>query len=229
VTLVGADKLPPLILMQSLAAVYGLNCFNRPENLSRNTWVLTDAPGLAPPPRSAPRIEQMRYLFYDYHRYMSSIMPSPIHRALEVRLRAAHLNMDPTSWLEYRAQFEYQTMAAQMRNMAVRMFRYLAEPQVKAQPKGKLALSRLGERERTLLTLAQTAAAYGDVCQVADTPPPPYINDIAVYTEKYASLEGGTYLDPNGNPRFSLAVLLADPYTGLRMNPVTFFDAPLER
>jgi hypothetical protein len=101
-------------------------------------------------------------------------------------------NQEGPELLQFETQYEFQRMGATFRNAAMRMFRYLAEPQVKAQPEEKLALSRLGERERMLFMFARTVSAYAGECELAEIPLPPYVTHIDDYSAN-VKITGGVY------------------------------------
>lgn len=161
VTLVGTDKLSPETFMQSLAAVYNLSVEHRRDDHVVLTW----KPILSG--RS-----------WTYGQSVRASISDPIYRVIHARFLAGRTktqNQEGPQLLEFGTQYEFQRIAASFRNTAMRQFRYLAEPQVKAQPKEKLPLSRLGEREHTLFMFAQTVSVYAAACEAADIPLPPYL------------------------------------------------------
>jgi len=255
VTLAGVDKLDPETLIQSLAEVYGLGVDHRRDDKVAITTASFSNAGqefLQPtiqtfgPPRPS-EAQSMRYSFFIH-------TPAPIYRAIQSRIRAARLKMDPTQWLEYRAQFEYQAIATQMRNSAIRILRYLAEPQVKAQPNHQLALSRLGQRAGNLFAFARTIAAFADAAEVVDLPKPPYITSIEDFhqnvtltggvhragesplsTSRPSPLDfrnvfttpGAAYHRPDAGLWLSLFLTYTNPDTGVKFGPFLLLDAPL--
>jgi hypothetical protein len=67
------------------------------------------------------------------------------------------------------------------------------------------------------------ASAYGDVCQVADTPLPPFVTVWADFRQNVTltgSASGG---------HGSLSLTYTDANTGTKSAPVLFFDASLPR
>ncbi|MCW3051219.1 MAG: hypothetical protein JWN14_389 [Chthonomonadales bacterium] len=240
VTLVGADKLPPGELMQSLAAVYGLRVN---YNLD-DTVVLTMARSENPSPKYVSTYRPIG-IVDNLSEYVRANFPSPIYRLMHARFLAGRTkpkNQDGPRLLEYETQYELQRMATTFRNSAMRELRYLVEPQVKAQSKAKLPLSRLGEREHILFTLAQTASGFADACELADVPAPPYItrhDDPLLPGRANIRFTGGVYPQdgspegpylmrfPDKNARLALFVTYVSPQTGLTYGPIQILDMPL--
>jgi len=220
VTLAGVDRLSPEIIMQSLAAVYGLSVAHNKDD----SVVLTDPQPLKLPDPS------IFVLFRQYGPFIRSTFPAPIYRVMHARFLAGRTkpaNQEGPELLQFKTQYEFQRVATSYRNSAMRLFRYVVEPQIKAQPDGKLALSRLGERARLLFTLAQTASAYADTCEVADIPLPPYITHRDDFRAN-VSITGQTYRAQDGTIRRSLSLTYVDPNSGVGFGPVRFVDAPLD-
>jgi hypothetical protein len=183
----------------------------------------------------------------------------PIYRVIHARFLAGRTktqNQEGPELLEFETQYEFQKIAAFFRNTAMRQLRYLAEPQVKAQPKEKLPLSRLGEREHTLFMFAQTVSTYAAACKVADIPPPPYLfaGNGNVWAdgiwEASVKISGGVYRKgdspkgpylydpfyfskitnrscPDDTARLALFVTYIDPKSGVAWPPVQFLDLSL--
>jgi hypothetical protein len=221
VTLVGADNLSPEIVIQSLAAVYGQGVDHHRDN----TVHLTN-----PPFFDMPHTPRAVYtLFHAYDKLVRPEIPAPIVRVMHARFVAGRTktkNQEGTELLEYGTQGEFQRIAATLRNSAMQMFRYLAEPEVKAQPQQKLALSRLGERERILFAIAQSASVYADACKLTEIPLPPYITDLDDFRQNVTITEK-VYRDNNGVLRVALALTYVYPQTGVAYGPVNFFDASM--
>jgi len=218
VTLVGVDKLPPETVMQTLAALYNLRIVQK-DGIS----LLTD------PQQILARVHPHEVFRHEYGHIVGSMMPAPIYRAMHARFLAGRTktkDQEGPEILEFKDQYEYQRMATAYRNSAIRMFRYLAEPQVKAQPDAKLALSRLGERARNLLAFAQTASAYAAYCELADISLPPYITDIDDFRQN-VKISGGPYQGKDGSMWYALSLTYVDPNSGVGHGPVRFFDAPM--
>ena len=189
VTLVGTEKLSPETLMQSLATVYGLNVDHRRDDHVVLTFL---------PDKSSKRPELPRFMEYDE----VICMPDPIYRVIHARFLAGRTkakNQEGQELLAFETQYEFQRIGATFRNAAMRMLRYLAEPQVKAQPNKKLPLSRLGEREYTLFMFAQTMSASAAACELMDIPPPPYITHRYDFAES-VNITGGVYRK-GGSPK----------------------------
>ncbi|MCW3052486.1 MAG: hypothetical protein JWN14_1656 [Chthonomonadales bacterium] len=243
VTLVGTDKLSPETLMQSLAAVYGLGVEHRRDDHVVLNWVED---------RSL-----KQYMYRDYGKPVRAEIPAPIYRVIHARFLAGRTktkNQEGPRLLDYEAQYEFQRIAASFRNTAMRMFRYLAEPKVKEQPKERLALSQLGDRERMLFMFAQTVSVYAAACEVADIPLPPYLLDRRIFDRfdeggalkftggvyrKGTSPQGPYIYDPiyfsritnsscpDNTARLALFVTYVDPKSGVTYGPVQFLDLSL--
>jgi hypothetical protein len=251
VTLVGTDKISPETLIQSMAAVYGLGVVHR-----RDDHVVLGEFETPSGSGSQGRHAIVTH-FLEFDKYARTRIPAPIYRAMHARFLAGRTkvkNEEGPRLLEYETQYEFQRLGATFRNAAMRQFRYLAEPKVKAQPKERLALSRLGERERMLFVFAQTVAAYADNCQFAEIPLPPYVTHIDDFRAT-AKITGGVYLkgdSPNGpyifdkvyfskmtlsgpsgyswlddTARLALFITYVNPETGYTYGPVQFLDVSL--
>lgn len=134
-----------------------------------------------------------------------------------------------------------------------RMLRYLAEPQVKAQPKQKLALTQLDARSQNLFMFAQTVSAYAGLCEIAEVPTPPFVTNPHDF-QANVRITGGVYrkgtspsgpylfdplyfgtmtkvghyfITPDDTARLALYATYIHPQTGLAVGPVLFFDASL--
>ena len=245
VTLVGTEKLSPETLMQSLAAVYNLNVEHRRDDHVVLTW----KPMIMPLEGGNGK--------GGYGKHVRASISDPIYRAIHARFLADRTkvkNQEGPVLLEFETQYEFQRIAASFRNTAMQMFRYLAEPQVKAQPKEKLPLSRLGEREHTLFMFAQTVSAYAAACEVVDIPLPPYlfVGD-SVWDDYYGArvkISGGVYRKgdspkgpynydalyfsrivnrscPDDTARLALFVTYINPNSGVAYGPVQFVDLSL--
>jgi hypothetical protein len=195
VTLVSAEKLPAAALMHALAAVYGLRVVEQEDG----SVLLTH-----------PSVFQAKGIS-DLGRAIRSAIPAPIFRALQsaqivaekARLARMAANGDPSP----RGR---RPQVSAMSNSAMRIFRYLAEPQVKSQAEGKLALSRLDERARNLFEFAPTVPRYSQAYSMADSPVPPYLTDF-----DHSVLTGGISTNPDGATRFSFNITFTDPATGI--------------
>lgn len=245
VTIAGCDTLPPQNVMQAIAAVYGLGVEHRKDD----TVNIIHLP---------PNVSNIAYLTYlrQLDKYTQLFLPSPLYRAIHARFldaRTKPQNKEGKELLEYRTQFEFQRIADNYRNSALRMLRYLAEPQVKAQPRQRLALSKLDARSQKLFLFAQAVSGYASLCEIAEIPAPlfithsvdfdrnvritggiyrkgdspngPYIKD-PLYFSKITSV-GDYYTTPDDTARLALFVTYVDPKTGLTLGPVLIFDRSL--
>jgi len=248
VTMVGTEKLSPETLIQCLAAVYGLGVEHRRDD----HVVLTGLPG--------PTLEDeaAKTYFRGYDKYAQKALPPPLYRVLHARFLAGRTktkNQEGPRLLEYDTQYEFQRLAATLRNTAMRQFRYLAEPQVKAADKEKLPLSHLGEREQKLFMFAQTIAAYAGHCELAEIPLPPYVTHSNVFQHPgVVKITGGVYQKggsptgpyvydplyfsrmtsggsgyscPDDTARLALFMTYTDPNSGVSYGPVQFLDTSL--
>lgn len=242
VTLAGVDRLSPNTLMQSLAAVYGLSV-----NRGSSRVVLTTPPSPMPP--SPFRI------YREFGDFTRRTIPDPIYRVLHARYLAGHKAGSQASpdVLQLQAQYEYQNAATALRNVAIQRFRYLAEPQVKAQADGRQTLSHLDGRARALFTLALTASAYAGQCELADVPLPLYLTYQEDFLQNAVILGGvypkggspkGPYLDdpgyfsrigrvgdrffaPDDSARLAIFITYIDQQSGHPSGPIQILDAPL--
>ena len=213
VTLVGLDKLSPETAMKSLAGVYGLRVGHRD-----GTVTLT-----------APRPFQSQS-FNEVKRALISVIPAPIYRAFRIHgtpaqstdtsLGSSDPSVTPLSLDAYEAR------GAVIHNSVVRMFRYLAESQVKPRSGSGRTLSHLGERADSLFELARMARAYMGICGLVDCPPPPYLTDLTTFANRVA-LHGILEGSENTAMQLRLSLTCTDPKTGSKYGPVEFFDSPL--
>jgi hypothetical protein len=245
VTMVGTEKLSPETLMQSLAAVFGLGVDHRRDD----HVVLNRVPETRP--------DNFDFtVFREYDKYVRQRIPAPIYRVIHASFlagRSKAKNQEGQELLAFETQYEFQKIGATLRNAAMRQFRYLAEPQVKAAPKEKLSLSHLGEREQKLFMFAQTIPAYAGACELAEIPLPPYLTHSNYYMAN-AKITGGVYQKggsptgpyvydphyfskmifnargyscPDDTARLALYVTYVDPNSGVAYGPVQFLDVSL--
>jgi hypothetical protein len=225
VTLVGTDKLPAETVMQALAAVYGLGV-----NHYTDSSVVLSGGGrgfqLPFPPAY--------YIYRLWGAQIRSTLTAPVYAAMEARLQGGSTKVRTVEGpgarmgepgYAYQTQYEYQRMAAAVRNSALRQFRYIAEQQVKAQPTKRLALSRLDERARSLFAFAQTASVYAGYCEQADVPLPPFVTHIDDFLTNVAILRD-TYQRPDGTRWVWISVTYVDQQTGASYGPVRIVDVP---
>ena len=215
VTLVGMDKLSPDVVMQSLAAVYGLRVGRRD-----GTAVLT-AP--LPSPSSA---------FTEVKRALLRAIPAPIYRAFRLRSRpASGADMpsgSPGSPAPALSLDDYEAHGVAVHNSVLRLFRYLAEPQVKPPFGAARTLSRLGKRASDLFELSRMVRAYTGLCGLADCSPPPYLTDLTEFAD-HVLLHGSPDGNENTLTRVTLSFIYSNPKTGVKYGPVEFFDSTLPR
>lgn len=191
VTLIGTDKLPAEELVNSLAEVYGLRlAHNEDSSVVVKLPMIVEAKSLS-----------------DIGRSVRSAIPDPIYRAMRSRT-----SYSPTSRPlpePFVSLTDYSLKESDMHHAALRMFLYLAEPQVKSQKAEKLALSRMGTRARNLFEYTSTAVTFAKACWIADRSDPPYITDF-----DHITLTGGLYRNDDGKKSFSLYFSYRDPKTG---------------
>lgn len=203
VTLVGVDKLPADVLMRSIAAVYG----RRVAKNEDGSFLLTHP--------SAIEAKQLTEL----GSALRSAIPAPIYRAIQAGVLSTHKEIQGVE--SPVLADDYQVPASVLRRSAMQMFRYIAEPKVKSQPTGKLALSCLGDPARSMFEFANTIGLFSTICWLADRPQPPYISDI-----DHVILTGGIYRNEAGDERFSLFFSYTNPKTGALYKGVGFSNAP---
>jgi hypothetical protein len=201
VTLVGVEKLSADELIHSLATVYGLRVAKNEDG----SFVLTH--------QSTNEAQQIS----DLSHALQSAIPAPIYRA--IRARAVSAQDVARGIKRPLALNKYQTQASAIYNAAMQEFLYVAEPQVKAQPSEKLALSHLGEYARSSFEIAQTLDAFSRVCWLADRSIPPYIADF-----DHIILTGRISQTADGK-RFSLFLAYRNPQTGSMTTEVGFGNA----
>jgi len=210
ILLVGTDTLPTDVVMRALASVYGLRMDrNTDGSLFLTTPVMFEATHLS-----------------DMGRALRSAVPAPIYHALQTRAFAkakALVGGQISEGAMVVVASQYTMQGIELRRNALRVFRYLAEPQIKAQGGGKLALSSLAERARSMFELATTINFFANACWIADRPVPPYISDL-----DQTILSGGVTKE-NGAERLSIKLSYMDPKTGLLQDLILISNAPLPR
>jgi len=220
VTLVGTEKLYPDVVMAVLAAVYGLRVTHRLDGAVFLTTPLLFIPNPSVVDHSTDRV-------------VFAGIPLPIYHAFRARVadgRPGHLEMVGGAQDELRArlkQEQFEEAGATMQNTAVRLFRYLAEPQVQAWPGRQEILSDLGERARNMFAFARVAPAFADACALVDCIPPPYVTDQNDFMA-HVTIQGGIRGEPNSGQQFvTLSLTYTNPTTGESVGPVLFFDGPV--
>jgi hypothetical protein len=191
VTLVGIDKLPAELLLKSLAAVYGLRLLRYEDGR-----ILLTGPEAV----EATQISDLRPS-------LISAIPLPIYQALNSRFLVPNDGAGKPSAPISATDYLHRSVAT--RNSALRMFRYMAQPKVKSQPKQKLALSHLTSSERNMFALASTIDLYALICQLAESRVPPYISNL-----DQLILLGGLYQNETGAQRFSFWFAYRNTQTG---------------
>jgi len=199
VTLVGTDKLAEEALLRSFAAVYGLRVVqSEAHRFDLTRPLVTDARQLS-----------------DLNRALLSAIPGSISHAFLSNPHRGPKGTDLSKLEGFPAEalarmpLDYTKHSEDMALAAMRMFRYVAEAEVKAQPSEKIRLSKLGERARTLFEFAQTVNLYAEACTMANRPAPEFVTDL-----DHATLTGGISHNADGTERFALSFSFRDPQTG---------------
>lgn len=202
VMLVGAEKLSGPLQMRAFAAIYGLSvAHNEQGSYTLTSSAIQDAKQIS-----------------DLDRVLRAAIPLPLYHAIRACVLSTNKGIQG---LEGRTLLiNYMDATSALRRSYMRMFRYVAEPQVKSQKDEKLALSHLGEEARLLFELAPTLRSFTDVCWLLDRPLPPYIADF-----DHIILTGGDYRNSEGLERFSLFLSYRDPRTGVMAKGVGFMNA----
>ncbi|MCW3098232.1 MAG: hypothetical protein JWL77_3850 [Chthonomonadaceae bacterium] len=200
VTLIGSDKLPGDALMRGVAAVYGLRAVHNEDG----SFVLTHPAVIA-----VNRITELGHA-------LTSAIPAPIYRRIQagvptVPTHNIHLPVD---------EVDYQSYGSALYRSALQTFRYLVQPQVKAQPEARLLLSKMDDRARNLFEFAQNARMYCLASAITVRPMPPYIADL-----DHVTLTGGMYRNDAGEGRFSLFFSYTNPKTGVTSHGDGFNNA----
>ena len=123
---------------------------------------------------------------------------------------------------------DYETHGVTIQNTVLRMFRYVAQPQIGPRNGTTRTLSGFGERARNLFALARMARTYTDLCGLADCPQPPYLVDLSVFPN-HVTLYGSVDGNLNTGARVTLFLKYADPKTGATYGPVEFLSSVLPR
>lgn len=201
VTLAGEEILSTETLMRSLAAVYGLRVIANKDG----SFVLTH-----------PLAVEATQLS-DLGRALRSVLPEPILRMFRTRDISAY---DKDKLERPLLSSDYESRASTSSRSAMRMFRYLAEREVKSQSEKRLALSHLSEPARNLFALSSTLGAFAGASWIADRTAPPYITDF-----DHVILTGGIYNNPQGAARLSLFLSYTNPKSGVTSRGVGFSNA----
>lgn len=173
---VGDNHATPNQVLRALAAVYGLRVLTRKEGELLLTWPRGVAAGNIRVLKSA----------------LLQSFPDPMRRAFSARLpdpKSEALPLPP----------DYRSVSLLLRNAAIKRFRTLVEPKVKASKEGRVALSELSDEERNVFAVVILSGCAGALASFADQPVPDYItnfNDVVV--------TGGLSPGKEGDEKFNL-------------------------